>query len=73
MSEASPPLSPSPSAARMARHRQRRRKGLRCVTIELREAEIDMLVRRRRLAPDSRDDLAAVRKALYGFFDDHLR
>jgi hypothetical protein len=32
-----------------------------------------MLVRRRRLAPDSRDDLAAVRKALYGFFDDHLR
>jgi hypothetical protein len=57
----------------MARHRQRRRKELRSVTIELREAEIDTLVRSRRLAPENRDDLAAVRKALYGFFDDHLR
>jgi hypothetical protein len=64
---------PSPGAHRMARHRNRRRKGLRCVTIELRETEIDVLIRRGRLAGDSRGDLAAVRKALYGFLDDHLR
>jgi hypothetical protein len=57
----------------MARHRNRRRTGLRCVTIELRETEIDVLIRRGRLAGDSRGDLAAVRKALHGFFDDHLR
>jgi hypothetical protein len=57
----------------MTRHRNRRRKGLRCVTIEVRETEIDVLIRRGRLARDSRADLAAVRKALYGFLDDHLR
>jgi hypothetical protein len=64
---------PSPAAHRMARHRDRRRKGLRCVTIELREAEIDTLIRRGRLARDSRADLAAVRKALHGFLDEYLR
>jgi hypothetical protein len=64
---------PAPGALRMARHRQRRRKGLKCVTIELRETEIDVLIRRRWLPRDSRSDLAAVRKALYGFLDDHLR
>ena len=40
---------PSPGARRMSR-RNRRRKGLRCITIELRETEIDVLIRRRRLA-----------------------
>jgi hypothetical protein len=63
----------SPSAERMARHRRRRKKGLRCVTIALRESEIDALVRRGRLPPESRGDLAAVRKALYGFLDNTLR
>jgi hypothetical protein len=28
----------------MRRHRKRRRDGLRCLTVELRETEIDMLV-----------------------------
>jgi hypothetical protein len=63
----------SPGAERMRRHRDRRQKGLRCVRIELREAEIDTLIRRGRLARDSRGDLAAARKALYGFLDDYLR
>jgi hypothetical protein len=52
---------------RMTRHRNRRRKGVRCITIELRETEIDLLIRRGRLARDSRADLAAVGKALHGF------
>jgi hypothetical protein len=56
----------------MARHRDRRRNGLRCITIELRETEIDALIRRAGLAPDSRTDMAAVRKALYAWFDDAL-
>ena len=64
---------PSPGAERMARHRQRRKEGLRCLTVVLRETKIDTLVRRGRLAPDSRDDLLAVRKALHGFLDDTLR
>jgi hypothetical protein len=70
---APPTRSRSPGAERMRRHRDRRQKGLRCVRIELREAEIDVLIRRGRLAGDSRGDLAAVRKAMYGFLDDHLR
>ena len=63
----------SPGAERMARHRDRRRKGLRCVTILLRETEIDALIRRGRLYRDDRVNPAAVRRALYGFLDDHLR
>ena len=57
----------------MARHRRRRRNGMRCLLIELRETEIDQLIRRKLLAPDSRNDLGALRKALYDFFDDILR
>ena len=59
-------------AERMRRHRERRRKRMRCLTIELREAEIDALIRRGQLHPDHRVNSAAVRKALYGFFDEYL-
>jgi hypothetical protein len=41
--------------------------------IELRESEIDTLVRHGRLAPGNLADLAAVRKALHAFLDDTLR
>jgi hypothetical protein len=44
-----------------------------CVMVELREREIDALIGRAGLPPDNRADHAAIRKALYGFFDDHLR
>jgi hypothetical protein len=63
----------SAAALRMSRHRDRRRKGMRCIIIELRETEIDVLVRLGRLAHDDRADTGAVKKALYGFLDDHLR
>jgi hypothetical protein len=62
----------SSSAARMLRHRERRRKGLRFLGIELREREIEALIRRGRLHPDHRANSAAVRKALYGFLDQYL-
>jgi len=42
----------------------RRRKNLRCVTIELRETEIDWLIRRGLLNTEMRNDLVAVRDAL---------
>ncbi len=64
---------PSAGALRMARHRNRRRKGLRCVVVELRETEVDVLIRRGRLSHEERGDPAAVRKALHAFFDDYLR
>jgi hypothetical protein len=63
------PLSP---AERMRLTRERRRRGLRLLAVELRESEIDALVRRGRLAPQDRASPAAIKKALYGFLNDHL-
>jgi hypothetical protein len=63
------PLSP---AERMRLSRARRRKGLRFLTVELRETEIDGLIRRGRLALADRDSPAAIRRALYAFFESCL-
>jgi hypothetical protein len=63
---------PSPGAERMARHRLRRKRGLRSLAIDILETEINALIRRGRLAPESRGDLVAVRRALYRFFNDTL-
>ena len=70
--ELHPPRMRSPGGERMARCRQRRQNGMRCLTIELRETEIDVLIWRRLLAGESRHDNAAVRRALYRFLDDTL-
>jgi hypothetical protein len=40
---------------------------MRCLTIELREIEVTALVRTGYLKPETRNDLGAVRNALYGF------
>jgi hypothetical protein len=63
--------SPSRSSAaeRMRRHRQRRRDGLRCLTVELRESEIDELIRRGLLKSEMRNDTAEVIDALYTHLD----
>jgi hypothetical protein len=64
---ASPPI--SPAAERMRRSRQRRRDGLRSLTIELRGTEIDKLIRLGFLDGGSRNDATAVLRALYRVFD----
>jgi hypothetical protein len=53
----------------MRRHRQRRRNGLRCLLIELRETEIDALIRMRLLKLETRNDAAEVTAALYAYLD----
>jgi hypothetical protein len=63
------PSPPSASALRMRRFRERRRDGLRCMTIELRETEITALIRKGLLKEDVRSDLRAVKTAFYGFLD----
>ena len=63
---------PSPAAERMRRHRERRRDGLRCLTIEVRDSEIDTLVRMGFLRREMRNDPSAVSKALYAYFDQTL-
>jgi hypothetical protein len=63
------PAAPSAAAERMRRHRQRRRDGLRCFMIELRETEIDALIRNGLLAAENRHDYDSVQSALYAFLD----
>ena len=53
----SPNLAPrSLAAERMRRHRQRKRNSMRCLTIELRETEIETLVRQGLLLTEMRND-----------------
>jgi hypothetical protein len=59
----------SPAAERMRRYRDRRNKKLRCLTIELREIEIDSLIRKGLLNREMRNDPIAVRDALHSFMD----
>ena len=66
----------NPSAARSAAgaervraHRQRRREGLRCFTLEIRDSEVDALVHKQLLEPERRSDPSAIVDALYAFLD----
>jgi hypothetical protein len=66
---ATKPAARSPAAERMRLHRERRREGLRCLMIELRETEIDTLVRMGLLKIEMRNDATAITEALYAHFD----
>lgn len=57
--------SPTPAAERMRRHRERRRDGVRCLWIELRDTEIDGLVHSGLLKAETRNDQNAIADALY--------
>jgi hypothetical protein len=57
------------AAERMRRSRQRCRNGLRCFRLELRDGEIEALVRRGLLLPSEQTNRNAIIKALYAFFD----
>jgi hypothetical protein len=56
----------------MRLHRARREKGLRCLTVELREREIEALVAKKLLPCGSRSDTTAIRNALYAYLDGTL-
>jgi hypothetical protein len=66
------PATRTTAAERIRRHRQRRRHGLRCLVIELRETEIDVLIRKRLLKPETRNDTSAITDALYAHLDHTL-
>ena len=63
-SNAHPPEG-SAAAHRMRLYRLRKRCGLRCLTIELPEAKVAVLVRTGLLNSQARDDPAAITQALY--------
>jgi hypothetical protein len=62
-----PPI--SPAAARMRRHRKLRRDGLRCLTVQLRETEIDVLICKGLLKLETRHSKNAIINALHAHFD----
>jgi hypothetical protein len=66
------PTAPSTAAARMRLHRERRRHGLRCLMIELRETEIDVLVAKGLLNSEMRHDSRVVREALHAHLEQTL-
>ena len=66
------PATGTAAAQRMRRHRQRRCDGLRCLVIELRETEIDELICKGLLKPETRNDTSAIIDALYAHLDHTL-
>src|SRR4051794_5216355 len=59
----------SAAAKRMRRYRQRRRRGLSCVKIELRSTEVDGLIACKLLGPKEREDRRALAAALHRYLD----
>jgi hypothetical protein len=57
----------SPAAERMRLHRERKKNGMCCLMIELRETEIDALIRRGFLKADGRNDKQVINDALYAY------
>ena len=66
---AAPRRPPSAGALRMRRHRERRRRTMRCMFIELREAEVAALIRGGLLTEETQNDKRAVKTAFYEFLD----
>src|SRR6516164_2043175 len=59
-----------PSAAeRMRRYRERRRRGLLCIKVQLRRTEVDALIARGLLEPAERKDRSALAAALHRYLD----
>jgi hypothetical protein len=69
MIEVTTAKSSSPGAIRMARSRDRRRKHLRCVTIQVRDREIAAFIRAGYLPRESRTNPKAIAHAIHGFLD----
>ena len=57
---------------RVRRHRERRRRGMRCLTIEIHDREIDALVRHGLLDDGERDDARAILAALREYLGNTL-
>ena len=68
-----PVTSLKPSGHRMRLHRERRRDGMRCLTVEIHVSEVEALVRRGLLAGEARHDVNAIADAFYAHLEQTLR
>jgi hypothetical protein len=64
------PRGPSSSTERTRRHRQRRRRGTRCITVDVNEGEVAALVARGYLPEEARGDAVAIKGAIEGVISD---
>jgi hypothetical protein len=64
------PTTSRSSSSRMTRHRERRRQGTRCVTVDVSQSERDALVVRGYLSEEERDNGSAIKKAIEGVISD---
>jgi hypothetical protein len=64
------PANSQSSAARTRRHRERRRQGTRCVTVDVNQSELDALVVRGYLPVLERGSGAALKKAVEAVLSD---
>ena len=62
----------SPAAERMRLHRERKKNGMRCVMIELRETEVEALIKLKLLKAEMRDGREAIVEAIYRWFEGEL-
>jgi hypothetical protein len=58
------------SATRMTRHRERRRQGTRCITVDVSQSERDALVVRGYLPEEERENGAAIKKGIEAVLSD---
>ena len=66
----STPALPSSSTERTRRYRQRRRRGTRCITVEMNDSEIAALVAKGYLAEESRSDPKAIKASIESVISD---
>jgi hypothetical protein len=69
--KSSPPKCLAPSSERAYRSFDRRKRGFRCATVELRESEIDFLIKIELLAADAEKNPRTLGGALNRYLDDH--
>jgi hypothetical protein len=59
----------SSGAERMRRYRERRRRGLSCIKVQLRRSEVDGLIACKLLEPTEREDRKTLEEALHRYLD----
>ena len=67
------PRAPQSPAERMRAYRRRRRRGFRCVEVQIGLAELDGLVAKGYLASDKRQDLHSIQLAVNDLIFDWLQ
>jgi hypothetical protein len=59
----------SSGAQRMRRYRERRRRGLSCIKVQLRRSEVEALIACKLLEPTEQEDRRALAAALHRYLD----